>query len=80
MESEFQSDKKKIQTELANYLGIEPEDIEDESSLTEDLHMKATDLTDFLEILARMGYDTSGVDLTEIDTFLEFVESITDNV
>jgi acyl carrier protein len=69
--------KQRIKQELANYLGIDLEDIEDESTLTGDLHMKAVDLTDFIELLSSQGFDTSKLDLTEIDTFSEFIETLT---
>ena len=77
MDNDFNKTKESVRRELANYLGIEPEDIEDDSILTEDLHMKATDMTDFMEILTRMNLDTNGIDLTEIETFLDLVEALT---
>jgi isopentenyldiphosphate isomerase len=77
MDNDFNKIKESVRRELANYLGIEPEDVEDDSILTEDLHMKATDLTDFMEILTRMNLETRDVDLTEIETFLDLVEALT---
>jgi hypothetical protein len=79
MESDFNKTKDIVRHELANFLGVESEDIEDDSSLAEDLHMKASDLTDFMEILSRMNMDTDGVDLTETETFLDLVEALTDH-
>lgn len=77
MDNDLEKTKESVRRELANYLGIEPEDVEDDSILTEDLHMKATDLTDFMEILTRMNLDTHDIDLTEIETFLDLVEALT---
>ncbi len=77
MDSDFYKTRNLVRQELANFLGVEIEDIEDDSSLTEDLHMKATDLTDFMEILVRMGMETTKVDLTETETFLDLVEALT---
>jgi acyl carrier protein len=79
MDNDFNSIKEKVRRELANYLGLEAGDIEDDSTLTEDLHMKATDLTDFMEVLTRMGLETADVDLTETETFLDLVESLTEH-
>jgi len=79
MDSDFNKTKDIVRRELANYLGVETADIEDDSSLTEDLHMKATDLTDFMEILTRMDMETEGVDLTETETFLDLVEALTEH-
>ena len=78
MDSDFNQTRDIVRRELASYLGVETGDIEDDSSLTEDLHMKATDLTDFMEILTRMGMETSNIDLTETETFLDLVEALTD--
>ena len=77
MDNDFNKTKETVRRELANFLGIETEDIEDDFSLTEDLHMKASDLTDFMEILARMNFNTSDVDLTETETFTDFIENLT---
>ena len=79
MDSDFNKTKSIVRQELANFLGVDTEDIEDDSSLTEDLHMKATDLTDFMEILVRMGMETTGIDLTETETFLDLVEALTEH-
>jgi hypothetical protein len=78
MDSDLVKTKQLVKNELAAYLGVEAEDIEDDSVLTEDLHMKATDLTDFMEILARLNYDTLNVDLTETETFEDLIEALTD--
>lgn len=61
---------------LANYLGVDLEDIENESILTEDLHMTALDLTDFVEIL-KSSFDTSKLNLVEIETFEDLIEGLT---
>ena len=79
MDNDFNKIKETVRRELANYLGVDTEDIEDDSSLTEDLHMKASDLTDFMQILTRMDMETEGVDLTQTETFLELVEALTDH-
>lgn len=77
MDSEFANTKQKIKRELADYLGVDMEDIEDESVLATDLHMDAVMLTDFMEILTKAGYDVTQLDFTEIETFLELVEALT---
>jgi len=79
MDNDLTKTKDVVRRELSNFLGVEAEDIEDDTSLTEDLHMKATDLADFLEVLTRMGMETAGVDLTETETFLDLTEALTDD-
>lgn len=79
MDSDFNKTKDIVRRELVSYLGVDTEDIEDDSSLMVDLHMKASDLTDFMEVLTRMGMETSSVDLTQTETFLDLVEALTEH-
>ena len=76
MNKEEQELKDSIKKRLSEFLGIEPEDIEDDFSLTEDLHMKPTDLTDFTEILKEMDIDVNKLDFTEIETFSDLLEAL----
>ncbi|KKR44852.1 MAG: hypothetical protein UU51_C0007G0013 [Microgenomates group bacterium GW2011_GWC1_41_20] len=77
MNKEYNEISESTKKELANFLGIEPEDIENDFSLTEDLHMKPTDLTDFMEMLSKMNFDTDKIDLTEIETFSDLIDALT---
>lgn len=79
MDNDFANTRQKIKRELADFLGVDMEDVEDESSLREDLHMNAANLTDFMEILTKAGYDTTSLDLTEVETFLDLVEALTEH-
>lgn len=69
--------KNTIKKELSEFLGIEPDDIEDDFSLAEDLHMKPTDLTDFMDKIGSMGYDTDSVDLPQVETFSDLIDALT---
>lgn len=77
MESDFEKTKQKVKRELADFLGIGMEDIEDDTEMATDLHMDPSTLTDFMEILGKAGFAAEDVNLTEIDTFLELVEALT---
>lgn len=77
MDGDFEKTKQKVKRELADYLGIDAEDVDDDSILAEDFHMKPNDLTDFMEILTTAGFDTSKMELTEIETFSDLVEDLT---
>lgn len=79
MDSELANTKQKIKRELADYLGVDMEDIEDETEFTTDLHMDAVALTDFMEILSKAGFDVTELDFNEIGTFLELVEALTEH-
>lgn len=61
---------------LAAQIGVEPEDLSDEDSFVEDLHMTHADLTDFSHKLESDGVDPSEVDFTTIETLGELLESL----
>lgn len=79
MNKEYTDISNLVKGKLADYLGIESGDIEDDFSLTEDLHMKPTDLTDFIEMLGSMNFDTSSLDFTEIETFTDLIDNLTNH-
>lgn len=80
MDNELNAVKQKVKRELADFLGTDMEDIEDDSVLTEDLHMSPSDITDFTEILKTAGYDASQLDFTEIETFSDLIEALTAHI
>lgn len=80
MDNETNTIRQKVKRELSDFLGIGIEDIENDTEFTTDLHMDAVALTDFLEILEKAGLDTTSIDFTEIDTFLELVEALTAHI
>lgn len=61
---------------LANFLGVEVDDISNEDSLSEDLHMQASDLSDFLGKLEALDFDVTKTDLTKIETVEDLMESL----
>lgn len=76
MNKEYTDIDKLVKRELSDFLGIDPEDIEDDYLLTEELHMTPTDLTDFTEILSKK-FDVSQLDFTEIETYSELIDYLT---
>lgn len=66
----------KITKLLADFLGVETGDFTPEDSLTENLHMTASDLTDFVEILNLAGVDTSELNLEEVETVEDLYEKL----
>lgn len=68
--------REKINKLLADFLGIEPTDLTQDDSLTEDLHMTPTDLTDFLEILKKSGVDIANLDMSEVETLDDLYEKL----
>lgn len=72
--------RQKVKRELADFLGVDMEDIEDETVLREDLHMDPANLTDFMSILTKAGFDAEELDMTQIETFADLVEALTAHV
>jgi acyl carrier protein len=66
----------KITTLLAEHLGIDEEELNSEDRFQNDIHMSATDLADFIEKLNAAGFDTTKLDLTEIESVGDLIENI----
>jgi hypothetical protein len=65
---------------LASQLGLEATDISEEDSFTDDLHMRPTEVSDFLQELATHGFETEDIDLASIGTVGELVESLSSHI
>lgn len=78
MDNELNKITQKVKRELVDFLGINYEDIEEDTFFSEDLHMNPTDMTDFMDILDKSGLNTVDLDLTEIETFGDLVETLHD--
>jgi acyl carrier protein len=82
-EMKMEPDKTKIniiiKSTLAEKLGVDTEDIQDEDSLSEDLHMNPADITDIIESLKQKGLDTPELYFSETDTVGELVEALCEN-
>lgn len=66
-----------VKSTLAEHIGVEPEDIEDDDSFVEDLHMNPTDLTDFIAKLEEAGIEVTEPDFSDSETIEEFIENLT---
>lgn len=66
--------KDKLLHILSDIIGVEPDDINMEDSLKEDLHMNAVDLAELAEKLNTEGY--GAVDLSEVDTVEELIAEL----
>lgn len=70
----FVKTKKMIKRLLAERLGVEPDDIKDDDSFKEELHMNPIILTDFVQKLSENGYETESLDFSEIDNLIDLYE------
>lgn len=59
---------------IANQIGVEPEDINEDDDLREDLHMSSVDLAEVAEHVAGLGLD--GVDWTQIELVSDLLDSL----
>ncbi len=74
--SKLTPDIKPVKELLADQLGIEQDDIEENYSFIEDLHMTPSDVSDFMETLEKNGYDTSAINLSTLETFSDLEETL----
>ena len=70
---------KKVTELLAKFLGVEPEDLNQTDSFTDILHMKPTDIADFLEIVKRNNLYLGDTDISEILLLSDLVEVVEAN-
>jgi acyl carrier protein len=66
----------KVRELVAEHLGVETDDISIEDSFSNDLHMGPTELSELIEKLESMEVDTTKIDLTEIETISELIETL----
>ncbi|KKQ24415.1 MAG: hypothetical protein US62_C0044G0006 [Candidatus Woesebacteria bacterium GW2011_GWA1_37_8] len=61
---------------LAEFLGLDVEDIGNDDGLYEELHMQPSDLSDFLHKLGELGFDTTKTDLTKVESVDDLIETL----
>jgi acyl carrier protein len=73
---EAKTQKQIIKRILAEQLGIDVSDIENDDSLTHELHMDSADITDFFKSLQSQNIDTAKLDITLVDTLEDLFEAL----
>ena len=71
MEEEKHQEIKRV---MAEFLGVEPEDINNEDTLGEDLHLGAQKIPDLMTHLNEAGYEIDENDFQNIDTVDDLLE------
>ena len=61
---------------LSTQIGVEPDDINEEDLLGEDLHMSPADVSDFVSSLTTKGFDTKDLELTKIETVADVIDGL----
>lgn len=82
MNDELQNNSiaKTVINQLAEHLGLNIEDISSEDSFLSDLHMRPTELSDFLQELGEQGLETNDLDLPSIKTVSDLIEALSSHV
>ena len=68
--------KSQIIKKLAEDIGVETEDIEEDDAFLTELHMNPTELSDFVHSLTALDLDISRLNLTEIETVADLLEAL----
>jgi len=68
--------KSQIIKRLAEHIGVEPEDIDEDDAFLTDLHMNPMELSDFVHSLTSLDLDISRLNLTEIETVADLLEAL----
>lgn len=67
-----------IKDKLAEFIGADSDDIKDDDMLLEDLHMSASDVSDFYHDLENEGLNIGKIDFSEIQTVEDLVDSVSE--
>jgi acyl carrier protein len=68
--------RKKVVQVLSEFLGVDYQEISDDDSFAEDLHMTTSDFAEFIAQLENMDIDTNDLDLHEAETVGSLIELI----
>ncbi len=73
---ETEKTKELIKKLLAEHIGVEPEDINDDDSFVEDLHMNPSEVADFAEKLEEAGFETGKIDFMALESVEDMALSL----
>lgn len=66
--------EQKVKDILSEQLGIEPEDIGNDDSFSDHLHMRPSDISDFFSRLEESSIEIKNIDVEEIQTVGDLIE------
>lgn len=67
-----------VKNKLSQYLGVGLEDVSNDDSLRDDLHMNPADISDFLKLLADEGVSTDFSEIQQIESVTDIIEKISE--
>ncbi len=68
--------RKIVLTIISEHIGVDAKEIKDEDMFSEDLHMRATDLTDVLEKISQKEIDITKIDFEKTTTVGDLIETL----
>ena len=68
--------RKAVLTIISEHIGVDTKEVKDEDVFSEDLHMRATDLTDILEKISQEGIDITKIDLEKTTTVGDLIDTL----
>jgi acyl carrier protein len=68
---------KRIRVKLAEEIGVELDDIKEEDTFSDDLHMSPSEFSDFLSDLNIEGVEIAGLDIDSTSSVGELIEAVT---
>lgn len=68
--------KSQIIKKLAEHIGVEPEDINEDDAFQTDLHMNPIELSDFIHSLTSLDIDINRLNLIEIETVSDLLKAL----
>ena len=73
--------KNTIKAKIAEQIGVDVDDINDDDAFAEDLHMSAAEFSDFLGSLADLGVsDAHSLELTSVSTVDELIDEVSSQI
>ncbi len=80
MDEKEEKIKNTIKAKIAEHIGVEVADINDDDSFSEDLHMSPAEFSDFLGSLAELGVDAHSMELASSTTVEELIEEVSSQI
>jgi len=80
MDDKEEKTKKIIKARIAEHIGVDIEDVKDEDTFSEDLHMSPAEFSDFLGSLSSLGVDAHSMDISTSSSVEELVDAVSSQI
>ncbi len=76
MDEKEEKIKERIKAMIAEQIGVDVGDLNDDDSFSEDLHMSPAEFSDFLGSLSVLGVDAHSMEIPSTSTVEELIEAV----